>query len=102
MLFTKEAVRIKNAGSIDENLYLAQTARELTDRIVGYRVSPVMWKKGLANTSAGRVQSVALKHISDREKDIKAFVPNDYWSFEAIFKEGFSSELFKINNSKSE
>ena len=99
---TKEAVKkgIKNAGSIDENLYLAQTARRLTDRIVGYRVSPVMWKKGLANTSAGRVQSVALKHISDREKDIRAFVPNDYWTFEATFKEGFSSELSKINGSK--
>lgn len=101
---TKEAVKkaIKNAGQIDENLYLAQTARRLTDRIVGYRVSPVMWKKGLANTSAGRVQSVALKHISDREKEVKAFVPNDYWTFDSEFKEGFVATLAKINNKKAE
>ena len=96
---TKEAVKkaIKNAGSIDENLYLAQTARRLTDRIVGYKVSPVMWKKGLVNTSAGRVQSVALKHISEREKEVISFKPQDYWSFSAEFNEGFSAELSKIN-----
>lgn len=99
---TKEAVKkgIKNAGAIDENLYLAQTARRLTDRIVGYRVSPVMWKKGLVNTSAGRVQSVALKHISEREKEVISFKPEDYWSFEAEFVEDFIAELSKINGNK--
>lgn len=99
---TKEAVKkaIKNAGAIDENLYLAQTARRLTDRIVGYKVSPVMWKKGLVNTSAGRVQSVALKHISEREKEVIAFKPQDYWSFDADFTEGFTAELYSINKKK--
>lgn len=100
---TKEAVKkaIKNAGAIDENLYLAQTARRLTDRIVGYKVSPVMWKKGLINTSAGRVQSVALKHISEREKEVIAFKPQDYWSFDADFTEGFTAELHYINKKES-
>lgn len=99
---TKEAVKkaMKNPGVIDENLYLAQTARRLTDRIVGYKISPVMWKKGLAKTSAGRVQSVALKIISDREKQVVSFVPQEYWSISFDFLEGFSALLEKINDEK--
>ena len=99
---TKESVKksLKNLGSIDQNLCSAQQARRLTDRIVGYKVSPVMWKKGLINTSAGRVQSVALKYIADREKEILAFNPKEYWSVSSLFDEGFSADLIKINNKK--
>jgi len=96
---TKEAVKkaMKSPGTIDNNLYMAQMARRITDRIVGYKISPVMWKKGMANTSAGRVQSVALKFISDREKEVRAFKPEEYWSIDANFSEGFSAKLKKIN-----
>lgn len=95
---TKSAVTdaIKNCGDIDINLYNAQKARRVTDRIVGYRVSPVMWKKGLAGTSAGRVQSVALQYISKREKEVRAFKPEEYWSITANMKD-FSAELKKID-----
>ncbi len=97
---TKEAVKkaIKSPGKIDEDLYLAQMARRITDRIVGYKISPVMWKKGMAKTSAGRVQSVALKIISDREKEVRLFKPSEYWSIDCEFKEGITSKLKKINN----
>lgn len=99
---TKDAVNkaMKNPTDIDMNLYLSQTARRITDRIVGYMVSPVLWKKGLANTSAGRVQSVALKYLSDLEKDIKKFKPEDYWKIECSFDEKFSANLSKINKDK--
>ena len=72
---TKKAVfdSIKNSSKIDADLYNAQTARRLTDRIVGFLVTKVMWNKGLKQTSAGRVQSVALKIICDREKRISNF-----------------------------
>lgn len=97
---TKEAVKkaMKAPGSIDNNLYMAQMARRLTDRIVGYKISPVMWKKGMANTSAGRVQSVALKFVADREKEVRSFIPSEYWSIDALFSEGFSAKLKKIND----
>ena len=88
---------MKSPGKIDDNLYLAQMARRITDRIVGYKISPVMWKKGMANTSAGRVQSVALKFISEREKEVKAFKPEEYWSIDCSFKEGFVAKLKKYN-----
>jgi len=95
---TKSAVTsaIKNCGEIDMNLYNAQKARRITDRIVGYRVSPVMWKKGLAGTSAGRVQSVALQYISSREKEVIAFDPKEYWSIKSNMKD-FSADLKKID-----
>lgn len=87
---------IKNCGDIDIDLYNAQKARRITDRIVGYRISPVMWKKGLAGTSAGRVQSVALHYISSREKEVKAFVPKEYWNISCDL-DSFSIDLEKIN-----
>lgn len=95
---TKTAVKsaIKNCGDIDLNLYNAQKARRVTDRIVGYKVSPVMWKKGLSGTSAGRVQSVALDYISSREKEVRAFVPDEYWSITSDLKD-FSVDLRKID-----
>ena len=99
---TKEAVKkaMKSPGSIDKNLCLSQTARRVTDRIVGYKISPVMWKKGMANTSAGRVQSVALKIISEREKAVKAFNPEEYWSIDCKFENGLVANLKKINGKK--
>jgi len=96
---TKEAVKkaLKSPSVIDDDLYMAQSARRITDRIVGYKISPVMWKKGMANTSAGRVQSVALKFISDREKEVIAFSPAEYWSVDCEFSEGLTAKLKKIN-----
>jgi DNA topoisomerase I len=97
---TKDSVKkaMKNPTDIDMNLYMSQTARRLTDRIVGYMVSPVLWKKGLANTSAGRVQSVALKYISDLEKRVKDFKPETFWRIDCQFKEGYSANLVKIGS----
>lgn len=95
---TKEAVdqAIKNPTTIDTNLSDAQKGRRVVDRLVGYKVSPILWSKGLKGTSAGRVQSVALKYIADLEKEIVSFVPEEYWKVH--FKtEEFSAELFSIN-----
>lgn len=96
---TKDVVlkAIKNPGTLDGNLFLAQKARRITDRVVGFKVSPVMWNKGLIGTSAGRVQSVALKYISDREQEIKIFKSEEYWNMSSIFKEEFEAEIFAQN-----
>ena len=85
---TKNAVKesIKNAREIDMNLVDAQQARRALDRIVGYKISPLLWKKVKRGLSAGRVQSVALRIIADREAEIDAFIPEEYWSLEAILK----------------
>ncbi len=83
---TKNAVKdsIKNARAIDMDLVDAQQARRVVDRLVGYEISPLLWEKlGKRSLSAGRVQSVALKMISDREKEIDAFIPEEYWSIGA-------------------
>lgn len=95
---TKEAVKkaMKSPGKLDDDLYNAQQARRITDRLVGFRVSPIMWTKGLRGTSAGRVQSVALKIISDREKDIRAFVPQEYWTIEVETSKDFSADFFAL------
>lgn len=87
---TKEAVEssIKNARNIDMDLVNAQQARRVLDRIVGYRISPVLWAKVKRGLSAGRVQSVALRIIADREAEINAFIPDEYWSLDAVFKAG--------------
>src|SRR5919198_1233506 len=68
---------------IDPNLVNAQQARRILDRLVGYKISPILWRKVLGNTSAGRVQSVALRLICEREKEIRAFVPEEYWTVTA-------------------
>lgn len=85
---TKNAVKesIKNARSIDMDLVDAQQARRILDRMVGYRISPVLWAKVKRGLSAGRVQSVALRIIGDREDEINAFIPEEYWSLEASFQ----------------
>lgn len=82
--FVKEA--IKKPRSIDMNLVDAQQARRILDRIVGYKLSPMLWKKIKNGLSAGRVQSVALKLICDREEEINSFVPEEYWSIVAKLK----------------
>ncbi len=85
---TKNAVKasIKNAREIDMNLVDAQQARRALDRVVGYRISPLLWAKVKRGLSAGRVQSVALRIIADREEEINAFIPEEYWSLEAYLK----------------
>ncbi len=84
---TKTAVKesLKHAREIDQDLVDAQQARRMLDRMVGYRISPILWVKVKRGLSAGRVQSVALRLIADREEEINAFVPEEYWSLEAQF-----------------
>ncbi len=84
---TKNAVKesLKNAREIDMNLVDAQQTRRILDRMVGYRISPVLWAKVKRGLSAGRVQSVALRIICDREEEIDAFIPEEYWSLNASF-----------------
>jgi len=74
-----------NPGKIDMHRVLAQQARRVLDRIVGYQISPLLWKKVTRGLSAGRVQSVAVKMIVEREREIRAFVPEEYWLIPAIF-----------------
>ena len=82
---TKDAIKeaIKKPRKIDQSLVDAQQARRVMDRIVGYELSPILWKKVKSGLSAGRVQSVALKLIVDREEEIKNFIPEEYWTIEA-------------------
>ena len=83
---TKTAVKesLKNSRKIDMSLVDAQQARRVLDRMVGYSISPVLWAKVKRGLSAGRVQSVALRMICDREEEIEAFIPEEYWTLDAI------------------
>jgi DNA topoisomerase I len=97
---TKTAIdeALKNPGTIDINLVNSQQARRILDRIVGYKLSPFLWKKIMRGLSAGRVQSVAVKLVAQREKEIKNFIPQEYWQITAIFKKddkNFESILTK-------
>ena len=85
---TKNAVKasLKNAREIDMDLVDAQQARRILDRVVGYRISPLLWAKVKRGLSAGRVQSVALRIIADREEEINTFIPEEYWSLDAKLK----------------
>ncbi len=85
---TKNAVKasIKEPRKIDMNLVDAQQSRRILDRMVGYRISPVLWEKVKRGLSAGRVQSVALRIICDREAEINAFIPEEYWTIDGVFK----------------
>ena len=93
---TKSGVRegIENPREIDERLVNAQQARRVLDRLVGYKISPLLWRKVLRGTSAGRVQSVALRLICDREEEWVAFVPVEYWSIDADLSKQKQKKLF--------
>jgi DNA topoisomerase I len=104
---TKEAVQraIQQAGTIDEKKVEAQQARRVLDRLVGYKASPLLWKTVKKGLSAGRVQTVALRLIVERERDIRAFTPVEYWSIEALLdKDGqrFTAKLHHIDGKKAE
>ncbi|WP_455257193.1 type I DNA topoisomerase [Peptoniphilus asaccharolyticus] len=90
---TKNTVKenIKKPRKIDINLVDAQQARRVLDRLAGYKISPLLWKKVKSGLSAGRVQSVVLKLICDREREIEEFIAEEYWSIEAILKKGRKS-----------
>ncbi|MDD3766798.1 MAG: type I DNA topoisomerase [Eubacteriales bacterium] len=94
---TKTAVKnaVKNPRKIDYNLVDAQQARRVLDRIVGYKISPLLWKKVKKGLSAGRVQSVATRLIVDREREIEAFVPQEYWSLAAFVSQKESKDVVK-------
>lgn len=106
---TKGAVQeaIKSPRKIDMNLTDAQQARRVLDRIVGYKISPVLWKKVRRGLSAGRVQSVAVKLIVDREEEIEKFIPEEYWNIfvnllDEKSKKTFEARFYGKNNKKIE
>ena len=92
---------INEPRDIDLDLVDAQQARRILDRIVGYQLSPLLWKKVSRGLSGGRVQSAALKMICDRENEILAFVPEEYWTITADFGNDFLAELSKIDGKKA-
>ncbi len=96
---TKGAVReaIRKPREINEDLFNAQQARRVLDRLVGYKISPLLWRRIQSGTSAGRVQSVALRLICDREAEIKAFVPEEYWSITATLSKQQQKECFEAH-----
>lgn len=97
---TKDAIlkALENPRDVDQNLVDAQQARRILDRAVGYELSPLLWKKVRYGLSAGRVQSVAVRIIVDRENEIRAFIPEEYWKIKADFiNPELKSELVKIN-----
>ena len=108
---TAEAIKhaFENPRGLDENLIDAQQARRILDRLVGYRLSPVLWGKVRRGLSAGRVQSVALRLVVDRERAVLAFVPKEYWSIEAALAKrengrgaSFKADLHSIKGQKGQ
>ena len=105
---TARAVReaLTHPRDINEKLFLSQQARRILDRLVGYKVSPILWQKVKSGISAGRVQSVALRLVVDREKERRAFVPVEYWNFKARLAADlppeFEAELVKYAGKKLE
>jgi DNA topoisomerase-1 len=104
---TPQAVKdaVLNPRGIDEAKVAAQKARRVLDRLVGYNLSPLLWKKVKNGLSAGRVQSVALRLICEREKEVDNFIPEEYWTLEADFKAGktiYTASLVMWNNAKPE
>lgn len=91
---------IKSPIPFDEKAYDSQKVRRMIDRIVGFKVSPILWSRGLRGASAGRVQTCALKLIIDRELSIRSFVPDEYWSIKADTDEGFIADFYGINGKK--
>jgi len=107
---TKDAIldAFKHPSKIDENLVEAQQARRILDRLVGYKLSPILWKKVKSGLSAGRVQSVALRLVVDREREVLAFKPEEYWTIEVslqragIKDQEFVATLNRIGDKKAE
>jgi len=108
---TKNAVldSIDNPTKLSKEKFEAQQARRILDRIVGYKVSPILWKKVRRGLSAGRVQSVALNLVVIREREIEKFIPKEYWTIDALLKKAadnesssFTSSLYRYNNEKIE
>lgn len=103
---TKDAVKaaFKTPRKIDRNLFDAQQARRVLDRLVGYSISPILWQKVKKGLSAGRVQSIALKLIIDRENEIKAFKPEEYWEIEGTFlkdRKKFAASFYGMDGKKT-
>jgi DNA topoisomerase-1 len=104
---TPQAIKdaVASPRTIDESLVDAQKARRVLDRLVGYNLSPLLWKKVKNGLSAGRVQSVALRLICEREKEVESFIPEEYWTLEADFKVGkspYTAQLVSWQNAKPE
>ncbi|MFN2548566.1 MAG: DNA topoisomerase, partial [Myxococcales bacterium] len=105
---TKKAIQeaIEKPLELNRDLYDAQQARRVLDRLVGYQISPILWKKVRRGLSAGRVQSVAVRLVVEREEEISKFVPVEYWSIEADLKAAlppqFRSKLIKLDGEKAE
>jgi len=102
---TPQAIRdaVKSPRELDIALVESQKARRVLDRLVGYNLSPLLWKKVKNGLSAGRVQSVALRLICDREREVDSFIPEEYWTLEALFRKGranFSAELVSWKGDK--
>jgi DNA topoisomerase-1 len=104
---TKDAIKesFKHPRAINMDLVDAQQARRILDRLVGYNISPLLWKKVKKGLSAGRVQSVAVRLIIEREKEIKAFIPEEYWSIKADFvknKEVIEADFYGVDGKKAD
>lgn len=104
---TKDAVKesFKKPRAINMNLVDAQQARRILDRLVGYNISPLLWKKVKKGLSAGRVQSVAVRLISEREKEIKSFIPEEFWTIKGEFVKGkdvFEASFYGVDGEKKE
>lgn len=96
---TKDAIQraLKRPRKVNDSLVEAQQARRILDRLVGYKLSPLLWRKVRRGLSAGRVQSVALRLICDREEEIKAFVPEEYWTIAALLSPGADAPVVQAN-----
>src|SRR6059036_1700228 len=105
---TKQAIQeaFKKPGHINSNKVEAQLARRILDRLVGYKISPLLWDKVRRGLSAGRVQTVAIRLIVEREQEIRAFVPQEYWTIHAMLDAGeppiLEARLFKVGDKKAD
>ncbi len=104
---TERAIKeaMAHPGELDRNRFESQQARRILDRLVGYQISPLLWEKVKRGLSAGRVQSVAVRMICDREKEIRAFVPEEYWTITALLQAAlppqFEAQLIKVRGKKA-